>query len=65
MDTDLKETFSSIAESLLQNEEKIMYELNTPQGRMMNIEGYFSPNPELATEAMRPSETFNKIIASI
>lgn len=65
IDTDLKATFSSIAESLLQNEEKIMNELNTPQGKMMNVEGYFSPNPELATKAMRPSDTFNKIIASI
>jgi isocitrate dehydrogenase len=65
MDTDLKETFSSIAESLLQNKEKIMHELNTSQGKIMNIEGYFSPNRELAKEAMRPSETFNKIIASI
>ncbi|MAZ31270.1 MAG: isocitrate dehydrogenase (NADP(+)) [Flavobacteriales bacterium] len=65
MDTDLKETFSSIAESLLQNKEKIMHELNTSQGKIMNIEGYFSPNRKLATEAMRPSETFNKIIASI
>ena len=31
----------------------------------MDIGGYYSPNLELAAKAMRPSETFNKFLASV
>jgi isocitrate dehydrogenase len=31
----------------------------------MEIGGYYSPNPELAAKAMRPSATLNAIIDAI
>ncbi len=65
IDKGLKNKFTPIAESLHYNEAKIIDELNSHQGKMMNIGGYFAPNLELATKAMRPSPTLNSIIASI
>jgi isocitrate dehydrogenase len=35
------------------------------QGKPRDIGGYFQPDPALAAEAMRPSETLNEIIAGI
>jgi monomeric isocitrate dehydrogenase len=43
-------------------EEKIAEELLTAQGDPVNIGGYYLPDPEKATKAMRPSATFNAII---
>ncbi len=64
-DADLKATFTPIAASLASNEAKIVEELVSAQGVPMDIEGYYSPNPELATAAMRPSATLNAIIDAI
>ena len=61
-DTDLKNTFTPIAEGLEQNENKIVEELNSAQGKNMDIGGYYHPNEELASKAMRPSETLNSFI---
>jgi len=47
------------------NEAKIVAELNDAQGEPMNIGGYFMPNDELASKAMRPSVTLNTIIDAI
>jgi len=33
------------------------------QGQPVDIGGYYAPNPELASKAMRPSATFNGILA--
>ena len=65
IDNNLKNKFTPIADSLGNNETKIMDELNSHQGKKINIEGYFAPNLQLATNAMRPSQTLNSIIASI
>jgi isocitrate dehydrogenase len=35
------------------------------QGKPQTIGGYYQPNPELTSKAMRPSETFNAILAKI
>ena len=64
-DADLKATFTPIAASLASNEAKIVEELVSAQGVPMDIEGYYSPNPALATVAMRPSATLNAIIDAI
>ncbi len=64
-DTDLKTQFTSFANELTENEAKIVDELNAVQGKTMNVGGYFNPNDEKASKAMRPSETFNKALASI
>lgn len=64
-DADLKAKFTPVAEALTNNESKINSELIGAQGHQVNIGGYYKPNMELATKAMRPSETFNSIIAGI
>ena len=64
-DAALKTTFAPIAASLNENEAKIVEELNSAQGQAMEIGGYYSPNPELAAKAMRPSATLNAIIDAI
>jgi isocitrate dehydrogenase len=61
-DLELKSHFSKIAEDLSSNEDRITSELIDTQGKPMNIEGYYFPNEKLASEAMRPSPTFNEII---
>ena len=39
-------------------------ELNAVQGKPVDIGGYYAPNPDLATKAMRPSQTFNAALMS-
>lgn len=64
-DAALKETFSKVAAELAEKEGVIVDELNSAQGKPVDIGGYYQPNPELASAAMRPSTTFNAILASI
>ncbi len=64
-DAELASLFTPIANELTENEAVIVDELNSAQGPAMNIEGYYQPNFELASKAMRPSATLNAIIAKI
>lgn len=64
-DGELKAQFAPIAKQLADNEAKILDELNGVQGKPCDIGGYYSPDVKLASEAMRPSQTLNSIIASI
>ena len=57
--------FESIADDLEKNESQILGEMNSVQGRPIDIGGYYNPSFELAQKAMRPSETFNKVIRSL
>ena len=63
-DADLNAAFSELAQKLSDNEEKIVDELNQVQATAVDIGGYYFPNDELADAAMRPSATFNSIMAS-
>jgi isocitrate dehydrogenase len=58
-DSELQVRFAPLARTLAENEAKIIEELNIVQGKPVNIGGYYAPSPELASKAMRPSETFN------
>ena len=58
----LKETFGPIFDSLKENEETINLELLNAQGQTMDIGGYYLPNSQLVSQAMRPSKTFNSIL---
>ena len=58
----LKELFSPLAIALAENEETIMDELNSVQGVPVEIGGYYRPDSELCTQAMRPSATLNTLI---
>jgi isocitrate dehydrogenase len=62
---DLKAIFTPIATDFKENESKINAELIGAQGKKQTIGGYYQPNQELASKAMRPSETFNSILAKI
>jgi len=64
-DAELKSIFAPIATEFFANEVKINAELIGSQGKTQNIGGYYQPNPELTSKAMRPSETFNSILAKI
>jgi len=61
-DLELKTAFSTVAEQLKANQEKILKELNDVQGYAVDIDGYYLPNEEKVGKAMRPSETFNTIL---
>ena len=62
---DLKTEFSPIAAKLAANEAKIVEELQASAGKSVDIGGYYHPNEQLVTAAMRPSSTFNAIIEAI
>jgi len=55
----LQSRFRPLAQTLADNEVKIMEELYSVQGRPVDIGGYYVPNPDLASKAMRASATFN------
>lgn len=61
-DQELKKQFTEIAEKLSFNEEAILQDLIDAQGHPVDIEGYYYPNEELTSQAMRPSKTLNKIL---
>jgi isocitrate dehydrogenase len=64
-DAQLKARFAPVAQSMTENEEKIVDELNSAQGPAMDVGGYFKPDVEKASAAMRPSATLNAIIAAV
>ncbi|MFY0714180.1 NADP-dependent isocitrate dehydrogenase [Seonamhaeicola sp. NFXS20] len=62
-DLELKEEFKPIADALAKNENTIINELNSIQGKPADIGGYYFPNEDLANKVMRPSKTFNSILS--
>jgi len=61
-DSDLKQEFAQVFKELQSNEAKIVDELNAVQGQPMDIGGYYKPIEIDTISAMRPSETFNRIL---
>jgi len=64
-DLELAERFEAAAAALRENEAKILEELDAAQGAPVDIGGYYLPDDDLASQAMRPSATLNAIIGSI
>jgi isocitrate dehydrogenase len=64
-DADLQAKFAPLAKTLTENESKILAELIEAQGKPQDIGGYYNPNDELGSKAMRPSQTFNNALASL
>ena len=58
-DAELKAHFAPMAERLAANEMKIVEELLAVQKSPVDIDGYFEPDEEKVTAAMRPSATLN------
>jgi len=64
-DRELKEAFTDLAMELRENLELIKQELIDIQGTKVDVGGYFKPDEEKVTSAMRPSQTFNQAIDKI
>ncbi|HLN96487.1 MAG TPA: NADP-dependent isocitrate dehydrogenase, partial [Flavobacterium sp.] len=64
-DVELKATFAPIAAALTENEGKIDAELIGAQGSRQEIGGYYRPDEQRTTAAMRPSATLNSILAQL
>ena len=64
-DADLAAKFAPLADQLEANEAQIVEELNTVQGSAMDIGGYYIPSADKAGTAMRPSDTFNRLLATL
>jgi isocitrate dehydrogenase len=64
-DTALKNVFLDMSEEMKSKEAAIINELNAVQGEEMNLNGYYFPDTEKASAAMRPSTTLNAILKTI
>jgi isocitrate dehydrogenase len=62
-DLELKAKFASVAKELEANIEKILDELKAVKGKPVDIGGYYHPCQNKVMAGMRPSATFNKILA--
>ena len=65
VDTELRELFTPVAAKLTASEQQIVAELIAVQGKPADIGGYYQPDPVKAAAALRPSSTFNTILASL
>jgi len=61
-DAALKDRFAKVAAAMEENEKKITDELLTAQGSSVDIGGYYKPDFDQATAALRPSATLNQIV---
>ena len=64
-DAELSQLFTPIAKQLEEKEDRIVEELLAVQGSKGDTGGYYLPNTEQASQAMRPSSTLNGIIISM
>jgi isocitrate dehydrogenase len=64
-DAGMRDKFTPIAAELAREEAKIVAELNVSQGKPIDIGGYYHPDSAKCGAAMRPSVTFNRILATL
>jgi isocitrate dehydrogenase len=64
-DEELRHRFSGLADRLMEGEVDIVAELNAAQGRPVKLGGYYHPDPELISRAMRPSAKLNAALAEL
>jgi isocitrate dehydrogenase len=58
-DKELQAHFAPVAKALIEQEQKIVGELNAVQGKPVDIGGYYMPEPKKLEAIMRPSATLN------
>jgi len=63
-DAALQAEFTGLAQELAAHEQQIIAELNAAQGQPVDIGGYYHPDAAKTTQAMRPSATFNAVLAA-
>ena len=61
-DAELKALFIPVAQVLTENEAKIIAELNSVQGKAVELGGYYRPDKAKTAQLMRPSASLNAII---
>lgn len=64
-DAELKSIFTKIYAQIQEKEDQILNELMDAQGHPQDVGGYYKPNTNLESIAMRPSDAFNRILESI
>ena len=64
-DPELAERFGALAQRLAENEEKIVEELSAVEGSQVDIDGYYRPDSDEVTAAMRPSQTLNDALETL
>jgi isocitrate dehydrogenase len=64
-DAELAATFAPVAEALADGEQAIIAELNGVQGSPVDIGGYYQPDADKTFAAMRPSASFNSVLATL
>src|SRR5690606_8446515 len=64
-DAELQARFAPLAKTLTENEQAIVAQLNGAQGSAVDIGGYYQPDWNKASAAMRPSTLFNDALASL
>jgi isocitrate dehydrogenase len=64
-DKEIQARFTSLAKALTDNEAKINAELIAAQGKPVEMGGYYHPDFNKTSNAMRPSKTFNDALKAI
>ncbi len=64
-DAELAAQFAPLAKSLTENEAKIVEELNSVQGKSVDIGGYYHADPAKIAAVMRPSATLNAALETL
>jgi isocitrate dehydrogenase len=64
-DPEFKKLFAPLASELTAAEKTIVDELIAVQGKPVDIGGYYRPDDAKAESALRPSQTFNRILAKL
>lgn len=64
-DRELAARFAPLANTLTEQEQAIVHELNSVQARAVDIGGYYRPDDRKASAAMRPSAIFNAALAAL
>jgi isocitrate dehydrogenase len=64
-DAALQAQFAPVAKTLTENEAKIVDELKAASGKPVDLGGYYRPDFAKASAALRPSATFNSVLASL
>ena len=64
-DKELQAKFAPLAKTLTENEARINGELLAAQGRPVDMGGYYHPDVNKTSKAMRPSATFNTALSAL
>lgn len=64
-DEELAERFGPISRRLNDKKQTILQELNSVQGKPVDIGGYYRPDPVRTEAVMRPSRTLNEILSML